>query len=164
MGDLSDLNFNASNVEPQRAFEPVPPGDYRVVVMDAVVKDTKAGNGKYLKLQFEIIDPGQVQGRYLWTNINTVNPNEKAVEIGHAELSAFCRAIDITELSDTTQFIGKSLMLGVGVNPDGYKGNPENEVLGYAPSSPASPRANTVPAQTTDRTPPPTTPDEDLPF
>ena len=166
MGDLSDLGFNADNVEPARSREPVPAGDYMAMVMDANVNTTKAGTGKYLKLQFEIMG-GKFAGRWIWTNINTQNPNSQAVEIGHAELSALCRAVGIAELTDTTQFIGKTLLLGVQVDPEGYNGKPTNDVVGYQAAGPASPRPNTVPAppvQTTDQVPPPVDQDDSLPF
>ena len=174
MGDLSDLNFNAENVEPARSREPVPAGDYMVMVIDANVKPNRAETGKLLKVQFEIMD-GQYAGRWLWTNINTANPSAQCVEIGHAELSALCRAVGVAELTDTTQLIGKTLLLGVQVDPEGYNGKPTNDVVGYQAagpggnglgkvSKPATPRPNTVPAQATDRVPPPVDDGSDLPF
>lgn len=69
----------------------VPAGVYTVAIVDSEVKDTKSGDGKYLKLSFDILG-GDYAGRRIWSNLNLVNKNEKAVAIAQKEFAAICRA------------------------------------------------------------------------
>jgi hypothetical protein len=85
------LNFNANEVEPSVGFEPIPNGKYQAVIAESGFKSTKSGNGRYLELEFEVIE-GEHKGRKLWARLNLENPNSTAVEIARAELSAICSA------------------------------------------------------------------------
>lgn len=126
-GDISSLygvGFDASQVEPQADYEALPPGKYMVLVEKAEVKDTKAGDGKYIKLQLAVLD-GEFKGRRLFDNINIVNPNSQCVEIGARSLSALCRAIGVMYLEDCSQFLNKSCIASVKVKADA------NEVRTY---------------------------------
>ena len=82
-------SFDATNVAPREAFDPLPPGDYKAMIEGSDVKPTKKGDGYMLKLQWLVLD-GQYSGRKIFQNINLANPNPKAVEIGQQELSAVC--------------------------------------------------------------------------
>ena len=84
--------FNANEVDPNFAFEPVPSGKYLAVITESEMKPTKSGTGSYLQFTFEILD-GQFKGRKVWARLNLVNSNEMTVKIAQAELSAICRAV-----------------------------------------------------------------------
>ena len=94
------LNFNANEVEPNAPFEVIPAGKYNAVIVESEMKATRAGTGRYLKLVFEITD-GEYAGRKLFASINLENPNQDAVRIGRAELSAVCHAVNVLDLQDT---------------------------------------------------------------
>ena len=53
---MATLNFNANEVEPSKAFDPIPAGKYIAVITDSEMKETRAGTGRYLQLEFEITD------------------------------------------------------------------------------------------------------------
>ena len=54
---MANLNgFDAREVEPQAAFEPIPADKYLVVISASEMKTTKAGDGSYLELTFQIIE------------------------------------------------------------------------------------------------------------
>jgi hypothetical protein len=61
-------------------------GEYTVTCSAAEVKETKAGTGEYIKCTFET-DKGQ----RIYHNFNIKNSNEKAVQIGLAQLKTFMR-------------------------------------------------------------------------
>ena len=56
--------FDANSVAPQTPFEVIPPGKYRVHIVDSDMRPTNDGNGQYLWLEMEILD-GEQQGRKL---------------------------------------------------------------------------------------------------
>lgn len=123
--------FDASQVEPDTAFELLPAGDYKVFISSAVDKPTKSGNGSYLELQLEVLD-GEHKGRRLWDRLNLVNPNEMAVDIARRQLSAICRAIGVLQPKSEAELQGKPLLCKVAIEKD-KEGNSQNRVKGYAP-------------------------------
>ena len=48
------LNFNANDVDPKKAFAPLPAGDYMALITESEMKTTNAGTGEYLKLKLEM--------------------------------------------------------------------------------------------------------------
>ena len=138
MGNIADLYggqaFDPSEHEQQQNFDPLPPGWYTVSIKNAEVKDTKAGNGKYLALALEIQDEAH-NGRLVFSNINLVNPNPQSVEIGQRELASMVAALGMAAVSDTDELLGKSALvkLKIGKPRDGYE--PENEVSAWKPLS-----------------------------
>jgi hypothetical protein len=100
--------FDFSNVEqPASNYDPVPAGTYVGEVIATDIRDTKAGTGKYVSLQFKITE-GDFENRRVFTNINFVNQNQTAQSIGQAQLASLCAAVglkgaleDTSELHDT---------------------------------------------------------------
>lgn len=126
--------FDASQVEPMGSREVLPKGDYLAVVTGAIKKQTKARNGNYLNIEFTILTEGQYKGRKMWTNLNLDNPNQTAVNIARAELSSLCRATGVMKL-DSEWELGpmqnRPMTLTVGVNENGWNGEPENVIRNY---------------------------------
>ena len=137
------LNFNANEVEPNTPFEVIPAGKYNAVIVESEMKATRAGTGRYLKLVFEITD-GEYAGRKLFASINLENPNQDAVRIGRAELSAVCHAVNVLDLQDTVQLHNLPMVITVRVKKN-QDGEPTNEVRGYEAAAvvraPAAPPA-----------------------
>jgi hypothetical protein len=114
-------NFDAAQVEPKKDFVALPAGIYNVVIIDANWKATKAGTGKMLVLEFEVLD-GERKARKLFTRLNLDNPNPTAVQIAQSELSSICRAIGVLKPSSETDLINRPLRVSVYVDDDGYNG------------------------------------------
>lgn len=129
MGNLT--GFDANDVEPNQGFEPLPPGEYQVVITDSKMKPTKAGTGEYLELKLQVLN-GQYQNRVLFDRLNLKNTNEMAKQIAKGTLSAICRAVNVLTPQDSTELHGKPLTVTVKVRND-QNGNPQNEVKGYKP-------------------------------
>jgi len=126
--------FDANQVEPMGSREVLPKGDYLAIITSALKKQTKAGNGHYLAVEFQILTEGQYKGRKLWTNLNLDNPNQTAVNIARAELSSICRATGVMTLADEwdlSPMQTRPLTLTVGVNEQGFNGEPENTIRNY---------------------------------
>lgn len=111
--------FDATEIEPNAAFEPVPAGTYTVMIVDSEMKETNAKDGEYLKLTFKIVDADDEQyiNRKIWSNLNLVNKNEKAVEIANRELSAICHAVGVLQPEDSQELHGIPMLAKIKVIP-----------------------------------------------
>lgn len=147
---MPTLNFNASEVEPNIGFQPVPAGKYIAVITDSEMKDTRSGTGRYLQLEFEIIE-GEYRGRKLWSRLNLENPNPEAVRMARGDLSAICRAVNVLTPKDSIELHNLQLEITVRCK-NNQDGEITNEIKGYG----AQARTQAVPPpQTGSNTQPP---------
>jgi len=150
--DVNELPVgNAGN------FEPLPAGWYTCTISQAELKETKAGNGQYIKLRYDITGPSH-QGRVVFGNLNIKNANPKAEEIGRQQLGEIMRAIGLAKVADTDQLIGGQISIKLDIKQDAQYGA-SNEVRGFksvsgsvAPSVTAAPTS--APAATGKAAPP----------
>lgn len=147
---MADLGgFDANEWEPNGSFEAIPEGWYPVVITESDMVDTKAGDGRYLKLKLQIID-GPFSGRTLFDQLNLENPSEKAVQIAKGSLSAICRAVGRMTVRQSEEL--HNLPLQARVIQEEYQGEMKNKVKGYkaaaeAAPAPAQSARTTAPAQ-----------------
>lgn len=128
-------------------YEPLPPGWYHANITGAELKSTKAGNGQYIAVRYDITGPTH-QGRVVFGNLNIKNPNPKAEEIGRQQLGEIMRAIGLAKVTDTDQLIGGSLQIKLEIRTqEGYE--PSNDVKGFKATSGSvpTPAAASAPAQ-----------------
>jgi len=129
---MANLNgFNANNVDPMVEFEAIPAGKYIAIISNSEVKPTKAGNGSYLEIQFEIID-GEYKGRKIWSRLNLDHPKELTVKIAKAELSAICRAVGVMAPKDSYELHNVPLQITVKCRKRDDTGELTNDIKGYA--------------------------------
>jgi hypothetical protein len=127
-------------------FEPLPAGWYTATISQSELKATKAGNGQYIKLRYDITGPSH-QGRVVFGNLNIKNANPKAEEIGRADLGEIMRAIGLAKVTDTDQLIGGQIGIKLSVKDDAQYGA-SNEVKGFRSlSGSAAPAAAVIPAK-----------------
>jgi len=124
-------NFDASKVEPTTPFDPIPAGKYEAVITESEMKPTKAGDGHYLQLTFQIIE-GEHKNRLLWARLNLDNPNATAVQIARGELSAICRAVGVMAPNDSTELHDLPLVITVRCKKRKDTDEIVNEIRGYA--------------------------------
>ena len=138
--DVNELPAgNANN------FEPLPAGWYTCTISQAELKDTKAGNGQYIKLRYDITGPSH-QGRVVFGNLNIKNANPKAEEIGRQQLGEIMRAIGLAKVADTDQLIGGQISIKLDIKQDAQYGA-SNEVRGFkSVSGSVAPVATAAPA------------------
>jgi hypothetical protein len=143
-GDDLNLDFATDAVEPQKAFEPLPPGRYRVGVRKVSIKPTKAGNGKRLNVELVVVD-GDCKGRVVFHGLNIQHATPQAQEIGRRELAGLLLAAGMPGARDMAQLVGVEVVATLKVRParDGYDAS--NEVRGYEPCS-GSTQTSTPPA------------------
>ncbi len=123
-------NFDANNVDPSVALDPIPAGKYIAVITETEMKPTKAGGGKYLQLTFQIVD-GDHKGRLVWARLNLENKSEMTVKIARGELSAICRAVGVMAPKDSVELHNIPLEINVGLKKRDDNGEFTNVIKGY---------------------------------
>ena len=146
---MADLHgFDANQVEPSKALDPIPAGKYLAVITESEMKSTKAGTGNFLQLTFQITE-GEFKKRLLWARLNLDNPNATAVKIATAELSAICRAVGVLVPNDSTELHDLPLVIHVRCKKRPDTGEITNEIKGYAKREPPTPPAAPATANST---------------
>lgn len=145
MAFLSEtFDINELPVGNTGSFEPLPAGWYTATITQAELKATKAGNGQYIKLRYDITGPTH-QGRVVFGNLNIKNANPKAEEIGRQQLGEIMRAIGLSKVTDTDQLIGGQIGIKLEVKEDAQYG-PSNEVKGFKSVSGSAAPAAAMPS------------------
>lgn len=122
--------FNASNYDPVGDFQPIPEGQYRVMIVSSEIKTTKDGMGSYTEFQMKV-QGGDYDGRVLFERLNMWNQNEQAVEIANRTLATICLVTGISTVTDTQQLHGIPFMVYVRVRPGNDQYGPSNDIKGY---------------------------------
>lgn len=122
--DLNDLPEGGGN------FEPIPAGWYESRIDNAELKDTKNGDGQYIKIRFSIIGPTH-QGRTVFANLNIRNASAKAEEIGRQQLGELMRAIGLSKVEDTDELIGGDVTIKLSIREAANGYDAQNEVKGF---------------------------------
>ncbi len=128
---MANLNgFNANEIDPRVAFEPLPAGDYLGIVVATEMKPTKNGSGEYLQLEFEIID-GPYKGRKVWDRLMLKHTNSQTVTIARSTLSALCRAVGVMQPKDSVELHNLPVTVKVACKKRDDTGELTNVVKGY---------------------------------
>jgi uncharacterized protein YcbK (DUF882 family) len=156
--DAIFAGFNAAEIEPQSARGLVAPGWYTVVIDKTTSKINNAGTGSYLELEFQIVE-GENKGRRVWDRLNLDNPNQTAVDIAKASLSAICHAVNVLTPQSPEELKDILLEALVAVQPAKGQYGESNIIKGYRPAQAQKP------AKAKPKAPKLTEPeDDDLPF
>lgn len=131
MNVLGAFDANAEeNQETNGSFEPIPEGWYEVMTRDSALKTTKAGNGQYISVGFEVLD-GKFARRIVWNNYNIQNPKPATQEIGLKQFASFCKALGIARPQSTEELSGKVLSIRVRITPAKGQWEAGNEAVEY---------------------------------
>lgn len=132
-------------------YAPLPEGWYSARIVNAEVRDTKSGTGKYIAVRYDITGPTNA-GRVVWGNLNTKNQNPKAEEIGRQQMGDLMRAVGLAKLSDTDQLIGCEVKIKLAIRKSDQYGD-GNEVKGWNAAS-ETPKLSQMPATSPKPVPP----------
>ena len=133
---MAQLNFNAAEID-TTSRDAIPSGTYEAVITDSEMKATKNGLGMGINLTFEIISDGPAKGRKVFVWINYEHPKVEAQRIGREELASLCKAVGVSNLTDTNQLHNLPLLITVGLDKND---STRNVVKKYA--SKATPAAS----------------------
>lgn len=127
---MANFSFNANNVAPSAAFEPIPAGKYNAIISATEIKPTSTGNGKRLNITFDIVG-GEYNNRKVFEGLNIENPNQDAQRISLENLSAICHAVGVLNLTQTEQLHNKPLTIVVKIKPASGEYDAKNVIKGY---------------------------------
>ena len=127
---MVQIEFNADDYEPMGTFDPIPVGEYLVIISASEIKETQSGDGKYLQLVYDVVD-GEYHGRKLFDRLNLINKNETAQKIAQQALSAICRAVGVMSPKDTNELHDKPFIVKVGIRPATENYQATNQIKGY---------------------------------
>lgn len=97
-------------------FAPIPEGDYKVRLVDFVIKENKLGTGLNGCGHFEIVN-GDFKKRRVFHNFLISNPSEKAVQISEEKMNKFLTAVGEDESIEDMGYAYDQLMDKVGEVP-----------------------------------------------
>jgi hypothetical protein len=146
--------FDATTVEPNKPFEPLPPGRYVAQIVNSEMRPTKDGMGQLLWVELDVLE-GEYAGRKLFDRLNLINNNPTTVEIAQRTLSAICHAVGKMQVDDSEQLHLIPLIADVRVQPpkNGYDASNtfrytplEQQPLPRPVASPARPAVAARPA------------------
>ena len=129
MGDLAFLNINPDEEVKGGSFDPIPQGEYNLLIEEAEVKRTKNGTGSYLSLRFQVLD-GTYAGRVLFDNVTIMHDNQQAVDIGKEKLILLSR-FTRTSGRDSAEFLNKTIRAKVKIKPASGQYEASNSVTYY---------------------------------
>jgi hypothetical protein len=135
MAELGNYQVDPNNTE--QSFDPLPAGDYIAVIEASDWKSTKTGSGRYLNLQYQVID-GPFKGRKLFNIINLENPSQDATQIARQTLNSIGVACNVMQLQDSAQLHNIPMKIKVVFKEDPVYG-PKNEIKGHKPIGQTAP-------------------------
>ena len=153
---MASLNFNAEDIDvsdQRTTYDVIPEDHYKAVIIESVMKQTKAGNGAYLNVKFEVIE-SQYAGKWIYARLNLENKNKQTVEIAQKELANICRAIGKKAIVDSEELHHKPMTIKVVIAPPRGGWDESNEIKAYSPAN-APAAVATLPAPAVETTPSP---------
>lgn len=106
-GDLSNVTVDKPG--------PWPEGEYPGVIVETTKKPTRAGNGKYLEIKWQINK--DTATRTVIQRITLDNPSEEAVKIGRQQAKQLQDALAKGPIQDERWLIGKKCRVYIGQAP-----------------------------------------------
>ena len=140
---MSELDFEINpEVLENDSFErkPLQPGEYEGEIIGCETKTSAAGH-KYLSVQVE------VNGNWVWENLNLWHPKEDVVEIANRKLTQIGVALGMSKITDTEQLLARRVKVDLRLQKND---NTRNEIVSW--SAVAAPL--TPPAEAASGTPP----------
>lgn len=131
------LNFDANSIEPQ-SFDALPAGFYNAIITDSEWGENKTGNGRHLKLTFQIFE-GEYKGRKVFTRLNLEHSNTQTVEIARQNLSAICRAVAVMKPNDSCELHNLPMCIKVICKKNEQTGELYNEIKDFKPRNTTQP-------------------------
>lgn len=127
--------FDFSTVDIKDSFDPLPPNDYIIEMIDSEVRQTKVGDGEYMAARFRVCD-GPYENRNFFINVTMESQNPVALSIGEKAMAQICAAVGLQKLLENTNELHNIPMLARLAIEEGKNGYPaRNKVVWYKPAT-----------------------------
>lgn len=139
-----DLNLdNFKNIE-QPVSEILPVGEYVMQIIKSEVRETKAGTGWYLQLEFDVLSGPCTPGRKFWDRLNLKNANEQAEQIAQRQFHAIYTALGMDFPPDDSEKLHFKPIRVAIKHKENKQGSLEAQAK-YLPANGATPAAPAAP-------------------
>jgi hypothetical protein len=134
-----DFTFDPNTIEDRVEFTIYPVGEYIAEVTASDYKPTKAGNGKFIELEWTILD-GEYAGRKYWDRLNVKHENKVAEDIANSSMKDLMKAIGQPNerCKNTNMLHGIPVKLKIGISKRKDTGEDQNTVRYKPINAPAS--------------------------
>jgi hypothetical protein len=149
---MATLNHIVDETDQFEGFEPLPAGEYKVIIKDSDIMETANGAGTMVKLVYEVVGDPQYDGRTVFDYIIIRHDTSaKAVEIGNKKLNTIGALTGIKHIKDSAQLHGKTMSVLLTIQEsDRGKTNSVKKYLPFrggdqeapAPQAPAAARTS----------------------
>lgn len=122
--------------------DPLPIGFYELIITRNIMKATKTGTGQYIEVEFDVVQPAELNRRKFWDKFNIINKSQDAQRIGREQFSDLLKQVGINNLpageldeSCPVPDLNSRMVcaeLGIDKGTNGYKDS--NKCLKYMPS------------------------------
>ena len=107
---LSSIDWSV--IPEEKAFGPLPAGDYNCSIDAAEVKQTKTADGAYIAIKWKVVS-GDCAGRFIFDNVTIHNSNAQAVQIGLSRLKRIAAICGMDKLDNIESLNGKIFSLSI---------------------------------------------------
>ena len=129
------IDFDATNVDPNEGFDPVPAGDYEVIMIKDERKPSEQKPGNfYVNCTYKIVS-GPHAGRNLFDMLYLEYIKPETARNARARLSSICNATGIMKINAICELYNVPLIAKVVLEK--YKGDDKNKIKKFVtkPSS-----------------------------
>ena len=136
--------YKSITEEEEGSFDPLPAGEYLVIVEDSEYKENKKGSGMLLKLKYKVIE-GPMKDRTLWENLSLEHSNHDTVVIAQKAFNSLKKALGMTEVENPEDLKNIPLKLDLGMKKNKDTDEWQNTIKKHISASglPATPPAAT---------------------
>ena len=133
----SDLIKEAGETQ---SYEPLPDGDYDLVILEGVAKQTQSG-----KTMFSVkaeVQGGPYNKRLVWDNLVVSSDNSTALRIFFGKMNALGLTSEFFDTTPTNAQIEAALVnrkFRAKIGSRVWQGNKKNEIKSYYPAQTAAP-------------------------
>ena len=129
------IDFDATNVDPNEGFDPVPAGDYEVIMTKDERKESENNKGNfYINCTYKIVS-GPFAGRLLFDMLFLEYQKPDTARNARSRLSSICNATGIMKINAICELYNVPLIAKVVLEK--YKGDDKNKIKKFVakPSS-----------------------------
>ena len=132
---MASFSFDSSSAEKREAtYELLPAGWYDAQITDSEIIPLKSGNGRALKLTFDVLSEGY-RGRKVWARLNIQHSNPEAERIAQSQLRELCESMGVLRFNDTVELHNKPVGIKVKIRKDeSGQYSDQNEISAFKPA------------------------------
>lgn len=135
---MAYLNANLSETQELGVYQPLPPGDYEVTIINSEIRETKKGEQQVVFI-YEV-SAGEHAGAQVYDRLSLWNTDQKVSGMAQRRLKSIaiaCGHPNPNYVADTSEFHGRRMITRLAIRE--YNGSSYQDVKAYISLSPRQP-------------------------